>query len=222
MLTVIPLRICNVFLLQGTRPILIDTGRPQDAARIERALHLHGVALSDLSLLLHTHGHWDHCGGTAELRKKTRAPVAIHAGDADLMRQGTNGVLRPTGPAGWLLKPFVNRSFPGTEPDLVIKGEMDLSPHGVSARVFPTPGHSAGSITILTAAGEAIIGDLLMGGYLGGKVFRRTPTLHYFAEDLGTVRASVRKVLDLAPKRIYPSHGGPLEPDRVKRWLGKP
>ena len=29
-----------------------------------------------------------------------------------------------------------------------------------------------------------------------------------------------RKVLELRPRRIYPAHGGPLEPTAVERWVG--
>src|SRR5438094_5547111 len=66
MLIPIPLPICNVFLLKGERPVLIDTGRPYDFVNIVLALDEHGVDLADLSLILHTHGHWDHAGCTAK------------------------------------------------------------------------------------------------------------------------------------------------------------
>ena len=71
----------------------------------------------------------------------------------------------------------------------------------------------------VTKAGEAIVGDLLMGGYLGGWLRRHRPGVHYFAEDLTEVRDSIRKVLALRPMRIFPAHGGPLDPAEVERWL---
>jgi glyoxylase-like metal-dependent hydrolase (beta-lactamase superfamily II) len=220
MIIPIPLRICNAFLIKGDRPILIDTGRPKDGAAVEAALKTQGLALPDLSLLLHTHGHWDHCGSTSELRLRTRAPVAIHAADAAMMRAGDNGRLRATGPVGWLLKPFLDRRFPPTEPDILLDGETDLTPYGVAATVIPTPGHTAGSISVWTKERDVIVGDLLIGGFLGGKFFKGKPLLHYFADDLAAVKASIRKVLALAPRRVYTGHGGFLEPERVARWLG--
>ena len=84
------------------------------------------------------------------------------------------------------------------------------------SRVVPTPGHSAGSVTILTAA-EAIVGDLLMGGYAGGKHWPHVPTLHYFAEDLSLLRTSIAKLLEYAPARVYTGHGGPLDLEAI-RW----
>jgi hydroxyacylglutathione hydrolase len=219
MLIPIPLPICNVFLIKGAQPILIDTGRPQDFAAIVKALQQHGVAPADLGLILHTHGHWDHCGSTAQLRPFTSAPIAIHAADAPMMRRGDNGVLRPTCLFARAFKPLLDRSFPGTQPDLLIEREMDLAEFGVHARVVFTPGHTPGSISLLTTAGEAIVGDLIMGGYLGGWLRPHQPGLHYFAEDLHAVRASIRKLLALAPAVVYPAHGGSLNPADVARFI---
>jgi hydroxyacylglutathione hydrolase len=221
MLIPIRLPICNIFLLNEERPVLIDTGRPRDFAAIERALRAHGVALSDLSLILHTHGHWDHCGSTAQLRRKTAAPIAIHAADAPMMRRGDNGILRPTNLFARIFKPLLDGRFPPTEPDVLIEHEMDLADFGVPARIFLTPGHTAGSMSVLTAGGEAIVGDLVMGGYLGGWLRPFRPGLHYFAEDLAAVHASIRKVLALTPRALYPAHGGPLDPEVVARWLAR-
>lgn len=217
MTTVHPIRlpICNVFLVKGARPILVDTGRPKDAGVIEAALRQQGVRLSDLTLLLHTHGHWDHCGSSAQFHEHTSAPLAIHAADADMMRRGDNGRLTPTCWTARLLKPLLDRSYPGVEPTLLIEQDMDLAAYGVSARVLHTPGHTRGSISILTDQGEGLVGDLLMGGFLGGKLLRHRPGLHYFAEDLPTLRQSVRRLLDLKPRILHTGHGGPLDPRRI-------
>jgi len=219
MLIPISLPICNVFLLKGERPVLIDTGRPYDVVAIISALDAHGVAPEDLALILHTHGHWDHAGSTATLRRHTTARIAIHAADAPMLRRGDNGVLRPTCLFARVFKPLLDARYPGTEPDLLIEHEMDLAEFGVPARVIFTPGHTAGSISVFTSSGEAIVGDLLMGGYLGGRLRPRRPGFHYFAEDLAVVRQSIRKVLAMQPTMVYPAHGGPLDPRDVARWL---
>jgi glyoxylase-like metal-dependent hydrolase (beta-lactamase superfamily II) len=219
MLVPIALPICNVFLLQGTRPILVDTGRPRDCAAIVAALRYHGIAPADLSLIVHTHSHWDHAGSTSELRKLTRARIAIHAADAPMLRRGDNGMLRPMTLTARMFRPLLDWHYPGTEPNLLIEREMDLSDFGVPARIVLTPGHTAGSITVVTARGDAMIGDLLMGGYLGGWLRPHRPGMHYFAEDVSAVLQSVRKVLELRPARIHPAHGGPLDPAAVERWL---
>ncbi len=219
MLIPISPQICHAFLLKGERAVLVDTGRPKDLAAIERGLHAHGVAPAELALILHTHGHRDHAGGTAQLRRLTGAPVAVGAADAPMMRRCDNGHLRPTNLFGRVFRPLLDGRYPPTEPDLLIEDEIDLAEFGVAARVILTPGHTAGSISVVTAANEILVGDLLMGGSLGGWLRPHRPGLHYFADDLVALRASVRKVLALAPKKIYPAHGGRLDPADVERWL---
>jgi glyoxylase-like metal-dependent hydrolase (beta-lactamase superfamily II) len=211
--------ICNVFLIQGERAILVDSGRPSDAAAIEIALAQHGVRLEDVSLFLHTHGHWDHCGSTAQLRRNPATPVAIHRADAEMLRHGVNGTLKPTNLTARLFGPLLNRRYPGIEPTLSFDGELNLEPFGVAARIVSTPGHTAGSISVLTAGHEIIVGDLLMGGFLGGRLFPHRPQYHYFADDLAVVRQSIQKVLALKPRLIHVGHGGPLLPDQVSEWL---
>ncbi len=219
MLIPIALPISYAFLLKGDRAILIDTGRPQDFAALERALHRHGVALGDLSLILHTHPHWDHAGSTAQFRRITSAPAAVHVADAPMARRGDNGTLRPNSRFARVLRPLVDGRCPGFEPDLLIEREIDLAEFGVAAHVVFTPGHTAGSISVLTADGDIMVGDLLMGGYFGGWLRPGRPGLHYYADDVEMVCASVRKVLALGPRRIYPAHGGPFAPGSVERWL---
>ena len=214
------LSMANAYLLRDSQVILVDTGSPGDAALLRDLLAREGQAVEDLSLILHTHAHWDHCGGTRELKQWTHAPVAVHQADAAMMRRGDNGILNPIGWSGRLLKPFLDRHYPGVEPDLVLDGEIDLEPFGVKARVITTPGHTAGSISVITAENEAIIGDLFMGGFLGGKLLPSYPTYHYFAEDFKLLRSSIGKLLDLGPKRIFPGHGGPIDPARVARRFG--
>jgi glyoxylase-like metal-dependent hydrolase (beta-lactamase superfamily II) len=217
----IPLGLSNAYLIQGDRALLVDTGRARDVGVLLAAIRRAGVDPSDLALVLHTHAHWDHCGGTRGLKKKTGVRAAVHHAEAERMRRGSNGVLRPTGPIGALLRPVLDRPFPGIEPDLLFGDETDLRPFGVEGRVLHTPGHTAGSVSVLTADREAIAGDLLMGGYVGGKFFPERPTLHYFAEDLALLRASVRKLLEQGVVRVFVGHGGPLSADAIRKRFGQ-
>jgi len=66
---------------------------------------------------------------------------------------------------------------------------------------------------------EANVGDLLMGGWLGGMVRSGQPGFPYYADDLGQIRASVKKVLDLGATKFFVGHGGPLDAGRVWEWL---
>ena len=51
----------------GEGLILIDTGYPETADVIVESLELLGYSIKDVKYILHSHGHWDHTGGTAKL-----------------------------------------------------------------------------------------------------------------------------------------------------------
>jgi glyoxylase-like metal-dependent hydrolase (beta-lactamase superfamily II) len=220
MIVPIRLKISYAFLIKSRQPILVDTGSPGEAPRIARALEREGIRLTDLGLLLHTHGHADHCGSTADLKLLIEAPVAVHAADAPKMRSGSNGTLHPTNLTGYLIMPFVNVPFGRVEPDILLKEGDSLADYGVAARVVSTPGHTAGSISVVFDDGRAITGDLLMGGILGGYVFPSMPGYHYYADDPGEVRRSIKKLLDLGVKQFFPGHGGPLDAAAVEKRFG--
>jgi glyoxylase-like metal-dependent hydrolase (beta-lactamase superfamily II) len=219
MLHILRLPIVNVYLLLGERAVLVDAGGPTDVPRIISFLARHGVA--DLALILLTHGHWDHAGGAAELRTRTKAPIAVQRDDVDLVcsGSGSNGPAKPTCLTAYFVKAFVNRDYPPFEPDVVIDDELDLATFSVAGRVIRTPGHTPGSISVLTPDSEAIVGDLIMGGWFGGNLFPTRPGLHYFVEDPGLLKESIAKVLNRNPNVILPGHGGPLDPASIRRFI---
>lgn len=220
MLHILRLAIPNVYLLTGERAILIDAGGPTDVPRV--LAFLQESRIDKLDLILLTHGHWDHAGGAGELRAVTKAPIALHRADVGLVRSGAVPPHVIRSPMAWYIHRFVDRPFPAFEPDIVLDDEIDLQSFGVSGRVLFTPGHTPGSISVLSGDNEAIVGDLVMGGLFGGWLFPKRPGLHYFADDLGQLHASIGMLLTTGPRAIHPGHGGPLDPVAVARRFGWP
>ena len=175
--SVLPANMLNSFILVGERPILVDSGMPGGAPKILAALAREGFAPSDVSLILITHRHVDHIGSAAELQRATRAPVAVHALDADWLRRGDGGTRPPTGLGARL---FDMTGIPGAaaepcEPEIVIDGDFDLAPFGAPGGVvLHTPGHTPGSVSALFPNGDVLAGDLAIGGItaLGGIAFK--------------------------------------------------
>lgn len=214
----ISLGIVKVFLLKGKRSILVDTGNPGSEQKIVDALSQYGVAPQDLSLILITHSHIDHFGSAAALKALTNAKIAIQADDADALRDGVNQELQPTSFLGELFAKFFplhTKKFPGIAPDIIIEQELDLAEFGVQGTAIATPGHTSGSLSLFLANGEAIIGDLVMGGIFRSQV----PHYPWFAADLDQVKQSLQAVLRRRPTVIHTSHGGPFSPETLMKTL---
>jgi hydroxyacylglutathione hydrolase len=210
MIVPIPLRLAKAFLVKEDGAILIDTGCPGEEERIVAALRKHDVSPEKLRLVLHTHGHYDHCGSTAALKRFTAAPTAVHREDVHLLRRGMNDPLKPVGLAARFVKLISNTPFAPVEPDVIFDHETDLRAYGIRGRILFTPGHTAGSISVLLDDGSAMVGDLMVGGYLGGWLFPGRPGYHWFADDLEALQRSIKVLMRCDVHTLFVAHGGPL------------
>ena len=219
----IKLSVSNCYLVQGDKNILLDTGSPNEGHKIIKALTVIGLQLSDIALILHTHGHSDHCGSTKELLQKHKIPTAIHSADSHMTENGRNDFLTSTRFIAKFIKPFVDKPFPPFKPDIHIDHYNDLKSFGINGLIHSTPGHTKGSISVEFDNDGAIIGDIIMGGFMGGQFLAHLPDYHYFAEDLEEIRSSINKVLTFNSSTYYVGHGGPLTKERIKkRFKEKP
>ena len=93
----IPIGYVNAFaVVVDDGVVLVDTGLPQRADKIERAIEDAHRRIGEVHTILLTHWHPDHVGNVAELRRRTGARIVAHAIDAPVIsgtkprpRQGT-------------------------------------------------------------------------------------------------------------------------------------
>jgi glyoxylase-like metal-dependent hydrolase (beta-lactamase superfamily II) len=162
--------------------------------------------------------------GTMQARRlfSRRRPVRrwqFHPADAGKLQTGNQGILKPTGLTGRLMKPLVGREetcrFTACEPDILVLDGMDLGEYGIAGRVIATPGHTPGSVSALLSSGDAFTGDLIMPKIPSGR-----PGMPFWADDPEQVKESVRKLMACHPARIYPGHGRMVRGEDVQaaRW----
>lgn len=196
------------YLLIGDRVVVVDTGIAGQAQRILDAVAGHGGSTADVSLILLTHGHGDHSGSAIALRDATGAPVMLGAGDEEKCASGIDTEMRARHPLNKTLLAAIRRrhamtSSPvGPVPDIVVDRERSLLDFGVDAVAVPTPGHSRGSLSIFTADGDALVGDLLGGRGRSPRVPRRGG----FVCDEDAMSESIRYVLARRPRRTFSGH----------------
>jgi glyoxylase-like metal-dependent hydrolase (beta-lactamase superfamily II) len=201
----------NAFLIKGKKLALVDTGSPKETSALVEAIGKAGVSIQDLSLIVHTHAHFDHCGSIAHLQQTTGALVAIHRADSQALSEGRSAPIVPINLTGKLFMPFMKGQYSPAKADIIMDDELNLHPYGVDGRAIATPGHTPGSISILLDSGEAIVGDLIGGGRLLGLMQPGRPRYHHWYSDLSTAKASIARVMNTAPTRLFVGHGGPLE-----------
>ncbi|MFF1556152.1 MBL fold metallo-hydrolase [Streptomyces sp. NPDC058279] len=209
----------NAYLLLGRRPVLVDAGTPGSGRLIHDRIADHGVNPGDLALIVITHGHIDHFGSAAELHGLTGAPIAGHVADLEPFRSGrARRPYLPTGPMGRLLNRNrrLHVAAEPFRPEILISGDTDLADFGLAARIMATPGHTAGSVSVLTEQGDLVAGDLVANSFMG--LIPGKPANPPFHDDPLRNLASLRAMLALNPTKLHVGHGVPLDPERVRRW----
>ncbi|MGB6300685.1 MAG: MBL fold metallo-hydrolase [Rivularia sp. (in: cyanobacteria)] len=188
--------------------ILIDTGSSKKRTEIEKALENAGCQKGNLKLIVLTHGDFDHTGNAAYLRKKFTTKIAMHHDDSGMLERGDmffnrkkpNILIRMMLPIVSIIFGF-NKSE-RCKPDLYLEEGYDLFKYGFDAKVVYIPGHSKGSIGILTAEGDLFCGDLLEN--------IDEPAFSAIIDDLTAANTSIEKLKGLKINTVYPGHGEPF------------
>jgi hydroxyacylglutathione hydrolase len=186
---------------------LVDTGLRNSRHQLEVALeHLCGHP-GDIRLILLTHGDFDHSGNAVYLRAKFSAAIAMHQADAGMLENGdmfwNRKVKSPLIKMLFSLFVHFNEKDEGS-PDVLLEDGTSLAEYGWDATVLNTPGHSSGSICLLTSSGDLLCGDLLTNST--GK-----PMLNSMMYDVEAGRSSLDRLKSMHIKTVYPGHGQPFE-----------
>lgn len=151
---------CSLLVCEATnRAAIVDPGGDLD--RVERALAESGATLEKILL---THGHLDHCGGTAELRRRHGVPVeGPHEDERFWIEQ--------------LAEQAVRFGFPPAEafePDRWLVDGDTVSVGATMLDVRHCPGHTPGHVVFVSKADRiALVGDVLFAGSIGRTDFPR-------------------------------------------------
>jgi glyoxylase-like metal-dependent hydrolase (beta-lactamase superfamily II) len=210
----------NVYLIYTDNgPLLVDTGMPGSAEKVEQRLRRRGMELTDLLLIFLTHVHYDHLGSAADIKRRSGAPVIMQQEEAEAARRGVSVMPRGATPLGRKVVGVVDAlgknegSFEPVEPDYTFAEEYDLMPFGVAAKLFHTPGHSAGSASLVgEEKGLSFVGDILFGIWLRS-------VMPPFADNPELLPASWRILLEHGAQHFYPGHGRSFDKERLLREL---
>jgi hydroxyacylglutathione hydrolase len=179
---------CNCYVIgdpQTKEAVVIDPGGDEEALAevlVARRLRVVGIVA--------THAHFDHIVAAEHLRRATGAPFYLHDADVPLLDwMQTSGRIF----LGVELPPPPDVDVRPTEGDVIQAGALRLE-------VLHTPGHSPGSISLVTD--EAVFsGDTLFAGSIGRTDLPGGDT----QQLLGTITHKLFGFEDHLP--VHPGHG---------------
>jgi metallo-beta-lactamase class B len=129
-----PLTVCAYLVETSDGLVAVDAGYDSDGDLLADNIRSLGLDPKDLKLILLTHWHWDHVGGTARLAKRSGAKVMIHEKDAEIVE---TGVYRG------------KQMAPPAKVDKRLKDGEVVELGGVAFKTIHCPGQSAGEVVFL-------------------------------------------------------------------------
>jgi glyoxylase-like metal-dependent hydrolase (beta-lactamase superfamily II) len=223
--TPLPVGDVNVYLIKDDPVTLIDTG-PKTKEALEvlcEALARNNLKLSDISRIVLTHAHEDHCGLAKTILDQAKdAKIFIHDWETNnlfgrLEKQEIEILLYQAGTPAKLIermREFYSeiRSLTdslNSEEFEILSDEAELEFASGVLKIFHTPGHTPGSCSFFRQADRTLIcGDCVLKRITPNPVLsldpndskRRFPSLAEYLVSLARLRS-------LSPTLVYGGHG---------------
>ena len=119
--------------------ILINSNLESSPPLITKSIESLGFKYSDTRILLISHGHYDHCAGSAEIKRETGAKYEVMAQDVPVVESGGhNDFDYAADKTMW---------FPPTQVDRVLHDGDTVSLGGTTLTAHLTAGHTRGTTT---------------------------------------------------------------------------
>jgi metallo-beta-lactamase class B len=119
--------------------ILINSNLESSPSQIRQSVEALGFHFADIKILLISHGHFDHCAGSAEIRKMTGAKYLVMDADVPVVESGGHSDFQyGNSKSSWFPPTHVDRQL--HDGDTVWLGGTVLTAH-------KTAGHTKGTTT---------------------------------------------------------------------------
>jgi metallo-beta-lactamase class B len=124
--------------------VLLDSGPVEMVPMLERNVEALGFHLADVKVILNSHAHYDHCGGFAELKRRTGARIVASEADGAEMARGGLGDFAYGD----------DYPFEPVTPDQRLQDGEEIRLGNVTLTATLTPGHTRGCTTWSTRIEE--------------------------------------------------------------------
>jgi len=222
--------------------ILVDTGYEYDWELFRNRLKTCSIDLMNISYVILTHHHDDHCGFLHLLLKENpRITVVMSEQCSELITVGRNDFTHGGGYinrrikfllkfkllyVSILLKKHIKSStnltfkpYPYRNHDILIYEDTRLKDIGIDIEgsLIFTPGHTVDSISLLLDNGQCLVGDAAAHML----TFAGTKNCVIFINDLEQYYRSWELIIDKGAQEILPAHGNRFSISLLKQNIRK-
>jgi glyoxylase-like metal-dependent hydrolase (beta-lactamase superfamily II) len=184
----------NTVVLKGRKLVLIDPGIQDRLSDLMERMATDGLNPVDVEYIILTHSHPDHLEAAPDFAEKFGSRLVISRIEYEFMKDSAKVF-------------FANYQFPGPEVIFELQEEGTLAASGLELKIFLTPGHSPGSISILWPKGKLLLtGDLYFPGTIGA--------INLYGGNPGAMYKSVSRLRDLGGVEMVLCGHGPAIIDR--------
>ncbi len=206
-------RVTAGYLLEGERPVLVETGAQSSVPTLLASLEAIGLGAADLCGVVVTHIHLDHAGGVGDVAAAfPNATVYVHEKGARHLADPTRLVASAAMVYGDLLDSLYGRLTPTPADRLHVLGdleEIDLG-GGRTLCAVDSPGHAKHHVALHDSGSGILFAGDAVGVRLPdvGVLRPATPPPDF---DLHQARSSLRRFAQRSPSGIALAHYGLLE-----------
>lgn len=119
--------------------ILINSNMDANVPMIQKSMESLGFKFSDVKILLISHAHYDHCGGSAMIKRLTGAKYMVMDGDVDVVESGGKSDFQYGNDPTTLYAP--------AKVDRVLRDGDEVKLGDATLKAHLTPGHTKGCTT---------------------------------------------------------------------------
>jgi len=119
--------------------ILINSNMEANVPMIRASMESLGFKFTDVKVLLISHAHYDHCGGSATIKRLTGAKYMVMEGDVDVVESG--------GKSDFQYGSDPTALYPAAKVDRVLHDGDEVKLGGATLTARLTPGHTKGCTT---------------------------------------------------------------------------
>jgi len=177
--------------------LVIDPG-----GHVDNILALLNQYQLQLSTIINTHSHFDHCGGNRDLKDATGARLLVHSLDSDHLGHLTKAAL---------MFGLTVKNSPA--PDQMLEHGDQIKVGEITLQVMHTPGHSPGGICLKEEAQKMVfVGDSIFQGSIGRTDF---PGCSH-SQLINSIKTQIFSLPE--DYRLFPGHGPYTDVGREKSY----